>query len=49
LLLFTVDRQIGRALATAQSKTGSLAIGFYPGLTWSPLSAWSALEKLVQF
>lgn len=39
LLLFTVDRQIGRALATAQSKTGSLAIGFYPGLTSSPLSA----------
>ena len=39
LLLFTVDRQIGRALATAQSMTGSLAIGFYPGLTSSPLSA----------
>jgi LysR family hydrogen peroxide-inducible transcriptional activator len=39
LLLFTVDRQIGRALATAQSMTGSLAIGFYPGLGSSPLSA----------
>jgi len=38
LLLFTVDRQVDRALATAQSKTGSLAIGFYPGLTLSPLS-----------
>ncbi|NOW44941.1 LysR family hydrogen peroxide-inducible transcriptional activator [Novosphingobium sp. SG751A] len=39
LLLFTVDRQISRALATAQSMTGSLTIGFYPGLTSSPLSA----------
>ena len=39
LLLFTVDRQISRALATAQSMTGSLVIGFYPGLTSSPLSA----------
>ena len=39
LLLFTVDRQISRALATAQSMTGSLAIGFYPGLTSSPLTA----------
>jgi LysR family hydrogen peroxide-inducible transcriptional activator len=39
LLLFTVDRQVGRALATAQSMTGSLAIGFYPGLGSNPLSA----------
>lgn len=39
LLLFTIDRQIGRALATAQSMTGSLAIGFFPGLSSSPLSA----------
>ncbi|MGY4395311.1 LysR family hydrogen peroxide-inducible transcriptional activator [Sphingomonas sp. UYAg733] len=39
LLLFTVDRQIGRALATAQSMKGSLAVGFYPGLDSSPLSA----------
>lgn len=39
LLLFTVDRQIDRALATAQSMTGSLAVGFYPGLASSPLSA----------
>jgi LysR family hydrogen peroxide-inducible transcriptional activator len=39
LLLFTIDRQVGRALATAQSMTGSLAIGFYPGLGSSPLSA----------
>lgn len=39
LLLFTVDRQIGRALAAAQSMTGSLTIGFYPGLSSSPLSA----------
>lgn len=38
LLLFTVDRQIKRALATAQSMTGSLVIGFYPGLTSSPLT-----------
>jgi len=39
LLLFTVDHQIRRALATAQSTKGCLAIGFYPGLTLSPLSA----------
>jgi LysR family hydrogen peroxide-inducible transcriptional activator len=39
LLLFTIDRQIDRALATAQSTTGSLAIGFFPGLSSTPLSA----------
>ncbi|MEO8723259.1 MAG: LysR family transcriptional regulator [Sphingobium sp.] len=39
LLLFTIDQQIGRALATAQSMSGSLAIGFYPGLTSSPLNS----------
>ena len=37
LLLFTVDQQIGRALATAQSVRGSLTVGFYPGLASSPL------------
>lgn len=39
LLLFTVDQQIGRALATAQSKIGSLTVGFYSGLASGPLNA----------
>jgi LysR family hydrogen peroxide-inducible transcriptional activator len=39
LLLFTVDQQIGRALATAQSISGSLTVGFYPGLASGPLGA----------
>lgn len=39
LLLYTVDHQITRALATAQSEEGSLTIGFYPGLGVGPLSA----------
>ncbi len=39
LLLFTVDQQIERALATAQSLMGSLTIGFYPGLASGPLNA----------
>ncbi|MBV9527530.1 LysR family transcriptional regulator [Sphingomonas sp.] len=37
LLLFTVDQQIERALATAQSYTGSLSVGFYTGLALGPL------------
>ncbi|NOW44924.1 LysR family hydrogen peroxide-inducible transcriptional activator [Novosphingobium sp. SG751A] len=37
LLLFTVDRQIERALATAQSRAGSLAIGIHPALAFGPL------------
>jgi LysR family hydrogen peroxide-inducible transcriptional activator len=39
LLLFTIDQQIERALATAQSMTGCLTIGFYPGLAPRPLYA----------
>jgi LysR family hydrogen peroxide-inducible transcriptional activator len=39
LLLFTVDQQINRALATAQSTVGTLFVGFYPGLAHGPLSA----------
>lgn len=38
LLLFTVDQQISRALATAQSVTGSLTVGFYAGIALGPLS-----------
>lgn len=37
LLLFTIDQQMNRALATAQSYNGSLAIGFYTGLALGPL------------
>lgn len=37
LLLFTVDQQIERALATAQSMMGSLTVGFYSGLASGPL------------
>lgn len=39
LLLFTVDQQIERALATAQSLVGSLTIGFYSGIAFGPLNA----------
>ncbi len=39
LLLFTVDQQIERALATAQSMTGSLTAGFYSGLAFGALNA----------
>lgn len=38
LLLFTVDQQIERALATAQSYSGTLNVGFYIGLALGPLS-----------
>ncbi|WP_165322343.1 LysR family transcriptional regulator [Rhizorhabdus phycosphaerae] len=38
LLLFTVDHQIERALATAQSYEGTLSIGFYAGLAFGPLT-----------
>jgi LysR family transcriptional regulator, hydrogen peroxide-inducible genes activator len=38
LLLFTVDQQIERALATAQSLSGCLAVGFHPGLAFGPLA-----------
>jgi LysR family hydrogen peroxide-inducible transcriptional activator len=39
LLLFLVDTQIERALAAAQSMTGTLTIGFHPGLAHGPLNA----------
>lgn len=39
LLLFTVDQQIRHAIATAQSMTGSLKIGFQTGLGCGPLVA----------
>lgn len=39
LLLFLIDTQMERALATAQSITGSLTIGFHPGLAHGPLNA----------
>ena len=38
LLLFTVDHQIDRALATAQSRAGTLNVGFHPALAFGPLS-----------
>jgi|GEM_PF-448280 len=37
LLLFTVDRQIERAMATAQSRAGTLTVGFHPALAFGPL------------
>jgi len=39
LLLFSVDQQIQHAIATAQSMTGSLTIGFQTGLGCGPLVA----------
>ncbi|PZU10750.1 LysR family transcriptional regulator [Sphingomonas sp.] len=36
-LLHTIDQQMVRAVATAQSRSGSLTIGFYPGLVSGPL------------
>lgn len=39
LLLFLVDTQMERALASAQSMTGSLTIGFHPGFAHGPLNA----------
>ncbi|KRB86726.1 hypothetical protein ASE00_08585 [Sphingomonas sp. Root710] len=37
LLLFTVEHQIERALATAQSNAGSLTVGFHPALAHGPV------------
>lgn len=37
LLLFTVDRQIDRAFATAQSRAGSLTVGIHPALAFGPV------------
>jgi len=36
-LIHTIDQQMIRAIATAQSRTGSLTVGFYPGLASGPL------------
>lgn len=36
-LLATIDMQMRRAIETAQSRTGRLAIGFYPGIASGPL------------
>lgn len=36
-LIDTVDRQIVRAAATATSQVGTLAVGFYPGISSGPL------------
>ncbi|MFB0872607.1 MULTISPECIES: LysR family transcriptional regulator [unclassified Sphingobium] len=37
LLLFTVDQQIERAIATSRSQSGSLNIGFHPALAYGPV------------
>lgn len=44
LLIFTVDQQIHRALATAQSRAGTLRVGFHPALTIGPLN--TALSEI---
>ncbi|QBE92464.1 LysR family transcriptional regulator [Sphingomonas paucimobilis] len=36
-LLYTVDHQMSRAIATAQSRSGTLTIGFNPGIASGPL------------
>jgi len=36
-LLRTIDQQMNRAIATAQSRSGALAIGFFPGIVSGPL------------
>lgn len=48
LLLFTVDQQLERALATAQSYSGSLNVGFYIGLALGPLNNGIADFRLSQ-
>lgn len=48
LLLFTVDQQMERALATAQSYSGSLTVGFYIGLAFGPLNDGIADFRLSQ-
>ncbi len=39
VLLYTIDEQMVQAAATAQSRAGRLAIGFFPGLASGPLRA----------
>ena len=36
-LLYTVDQQMSRAISTAQSRSGTLTVGFYPGIASGPL------------
>jgi len=36
-LLYTADQQMSEAIATAQGRTGQLAVGFFSGLTSGPL------------
>jgi LysR family hydrogen peroxide-inducible transcriptional activator len=36
-LIYTVDQQMSRAISTAQSQSGTLAVGFYPGIASGPL------------
>lgn len=36
-LLYTVDQQMNRAVYTAQSRLGTLTVGFYPGIAAGPL------------
>lgn len=36
-LLYTVDQQMVRAAETAQSRTGIVTLGFFPGLSAGPL------------
>ena len=36
-LLYTVDQQMNRAISTAQSRSGMLTVGFYPGIASGPL------------
>ena len=36
-LLATIDTQMRRAIETAQSRTGQLSVGFYPGIASGPL------------
>lgn len=45
LLLSMVDEQLVRATQTAQSRVGSLTIGFYPGIASGPLQL--ALAELI--
>lgn len=36
-LLYTIDQQMSRAVAIAQSRSGTLTVGFYPGIVSGPL------------
>ena len=45
-IIDTIDQQMVRAVATAQSRAGNLTLGFYPGILAGPLRAGIAAFRL---